>query len=424
MTDPDYRQPQRYTFSNIHWGYPLMALVMVPILLFLTVAIGTDPEVTWGRGPMFARIGYGVAFALTAWASLAVLHTTLRTSGQLSDSVWDWCFLVRKRGLRVATLVWIVGSAVIVVLAGWFMVEGTSPVSALLAGLTAGLLVLPWWLQNRSTTLTTVTGIVVAAAQLRSLPLASHTDAYLGQLFVAGAIVWIPVASAAMLLTILRVTRDLDRARRDSARLAVAEERVRFSRDLHDVFGRTLSAVALKAELAAAQSERRRPEAADTMREVQGLATAALAEVRGVVRGYRDIDLTTEVAGARSLLESAGVEVSVVMVDVSHIPAPVLRSFAWTVREATTNILRHSDSRVVSIQLSHDAHATTLTIANDGSPSRAVATGGSGILGLRERLADIGGTLVANRNGDWFILSASVDKESVDDLTAAGKETA
>ena len=82
--------------------------------------------------------------------------------------------------------------------------------------------------------------------------------------------------------------------------------------DLHDVFGRTLSTVALKAELAAEQARRGRPESVATMREVQSIATDALEEVREVVRGYRQTDLADEMAGARSLLEASGIEVTTV----------------------------------------------------------------------------------------------------------------
>ena len=93
--------------------------------------------------------------------------------------------------------------------------------------------------------------------------------------------------------------------------LAVAEERLRFARDLHDVMGRNLSAIAVKGQLAGELVRRGRPEAADGVADISRIAEESLREVRGVVGGYRTVDLAGELAGARSVLRAAGVACTV-----------------------------------------------------------------------------------------------------------------
>ena len=105
------------------------------------------------------------------------------------------------------------------------------------------------------------------------------------------------------------IVRELDEANDAQARLAVAEERLRFSRDVHDILGRRLSTIAVQAELAATLSARGDERAAERMLEVRGVAHEALREARELARGYRPTDLHKELEGARSLLRSAGIDV-------------------------------------------------------------------------------------------------------------------
>lgn len=107
---------------------------------------------------------------------------------------------------------------------------------------------------------------------------------------------------------LLTTVHELDRARELQAQLAVAEERLRFGRDLHDVMGRNLAVIALKSELAVQLARRERPEAVDQMIEVQRIARESQREVRDVVRGYREADLAVELEGARGVLSAAGMD--------------------------------------------------------------------------------------------------------------------
>src|SRR5256886_11759898 len=123
---------------------------------------------------------------------------------------------------------------------------------------------------------------------------------------VANIVVLVVFAFRATVWT-MGVVWELDRSRQVQASLAVAEERLRFARDLHDVVGRTLSVIALKAELAAQLAKRGRDDAVDEMLEVRRIAQESLAELRAVVGGSRTADLDVGVARARSLLPSAGI---------------------------------------------------------------------------------------------------------------------
>ncbi|PAN01000.1 sensor histidine kinase [Streptomyces sp. Alain-F2R5] len=206
----------------------------------------------------------------------------------------------------------------------------------------------------------------------------------------------------------------LDEAKETRARLAVAEERLRFGRDLHDVMGRNLAVIALKSELAVQLSRRGRPEAVEQMIEVQRIAQESQREVRDVVRGYREAALEVELTGARGVLSAAGID-SEVTGGTDGLPAEVQSALGWVVREATTNVLRHGDAQKCAVAVRISEGRVVLTVENDGVPevtgsADAVgAGGGSGLAGLRERLAAVDGTLEAGSVGKGvFRLTAEV----------------
>ncbi|WP_371791551.1 histidine kinase [Streptomyces sp. NBC_01471] len=208
----------------------------------------------------------------------------------------------------------------------------------------------------------------------------------------------------------LGVMWKLHQAKDVEARLAVAEERLRFGRDLHDVMGRNLAVIALKSELAVQLARRGRPEAVDQMTEVQRMAHEAQREVREVVRGYREADLTTELRGAQGVLEAAGIECTV-SGPPDGLPVDVQSALGWVVREAATNVLRHGDARRCVITVARSAAAATLTVENDGAAggSGSGSTPGTGLAGLRERLTAVDGTLTAGpAPGGRFRLTAEV----------------
>ncbi|MEU9230059.1 sensor histidine kinase [Streptomyces massasporeus] len=206
---------------------------------------------------------------------------------------------------------------------------------------------------------------------------------------------------------------ELDEARETRARLAVAEERLRFGRDLHDVMGRNLAVIALKSELAVQLAQRGRPEAVTQMVEVQRLAHESQREVREVVRGYREADLGSELAGAQGVLAAAGIDCTVGGATAAVLPTAVQSALGWVVREAATNVLRHGDARRCAVRLQVLEGRVVLSVENDGVSEAGTESGngpsGSGLAGLRERLAEIDGTLEAGPAGQGlFRLTAEI----------------
>lgn len=233
---------------------------------------------------------------------------------------------------------------------------------------------------------------------------------------VAGAtVVMVPfmaLASRASAWSV-RLIEQLAAARETQARLAVAEERLRFGRDLHDVLGRNLAVVALKSELAAQLAQRGRPEAVEHMVEVQRIARESQREIRSVVRGYRTADLHTELAGARSVLEAAGIDCRIEYGPAARLPSDVQSALGWVVREGTTNVLRHAQGAsrcTMSLRTAGPAEAL-LVMENDGGSEAPPGTG-TGLAGLKERLAGLNGTLTAGQDsGGHFRLTARVPWE-------------
>ena len=196
----------------------------------------------------------------------------------------------------------------------------------------------------------------------------------------------------------LHIMDDVERTKDVEAELQIAEDRLRFGRDLHDVVGRSFSAIAVKSELAATLARAGATDrAAAEMNEVKAIAVASMEEMRTLARGYRDIDLSGEVAGARSLLSSSGCDLTVEGVPAA-IPTALHEVAAWVVREGTTNIVRHSSARSATLTLG----PAGMSLRNDGASGEINER--SGLLGLAERLAAHGATLETSTDGDTFTL--------------------
>lgn len=322
-----------------------------------------------------------------------------------------------QRGARLAALrsrtgvVLLVGALAGVTAAALSLVPGT--VSGLNLCLVVGMglagsitPLLTWRKMLLAATAVVVINLAVAAISLGAEP--SFVAGYsigltIGVLFFVSTL-WL---SAWM----LRVLSELDELRQTAPQLAVAEERLRFSRDLHDTFGRTLSVVAVKSELAAELSRRgRSEEAAVEIAEVRRIAEEAGREVRAVASGYRRPDLGRELDGARSVLESAGIHCEVSRTDQPPGEA-VSVTLGWVVREAVTNVLRHSDASTCWVQVGSRAGTVVLRIVNDGAPDLSVAARsghGNGLIGLTERVQLAGGDLTHQQADGWFTLCVTL----------------
>src|SRR5690606_25444112 len=191
-------------------------------------------------------------------------------------------------------------------------------------------------------------GIALAFTAASALLLGGHLPVLLSGVLVIAAILTVRLS-----LWLAAMVRALDDARAAQTQLAGAEERLRLARDLHDVTGRDLSVIAVKSELVAQLAERQDPRAVEHGREVAQIARTSLAEIRALVRGYREADLATELQGTASLLRSAHAEVTV-HGDADDVPARHRGTAAWVLREGGTNILRHAGPSAVTIALGPD----------------------------------------------------------------------
>ncbi|MFJ3306201.1 sensor histidine kinase [Streptomyces sp. NPDC086549] len=379
------------------WSFHFFALIEV-------AAIGL---------PVFGQVGTGLA----GWLPAAVTgHAAL--CAVTASRALDWTRGRRDQPLR---LLWALGAATYALAVAALVLEEYGPkgddVDTAAGMVFAGVLIfgagtMALGVRHRRRVFALVTGFAAGAGAV-SFPLGVPGPAAL----VTAIIVLVGAASLAATsmfsVWLLNAVYELDEARETRARLAVAEERLRFGRDLHDVLGRNLSVIALKSELAVQLARRGRPEAVEQMIEVQRIAQESQREVRDVVRGYREADLGVELVGAQGVLKAAGIDCEITGA-ADGLPADVQSALGWVVREAATNALRHGNARRCAVSLRVLEGHVVLTVENDGASGAPDGGGGSGLAGLRERLAVVDGILTAGAVGqDRFRLVAEVPLTSV-----------
>ncbi|MEU7061138.1 histidine kinase [Streptomyces sp. NPDC046197] len=203
------------------------------------------------------------------------------------------------------------------------------------------------------------------------------------------------------------LVQELHETREQMAKMAVVQERLRFARDLHDLLGYSLSAITLKGELIQRLIQPRPDRAATETAELLVVARQALADVRLVSRGYRDMSLSEEAESARAVLAAADVRAEV-KVECGRLHPVVDTVLATALREGITNMLRHSAVQVCTIGARVEGDVVRLSLVNDrphsgGEGSRLPdepEAGGSGLGNLRTRFAAIGGELDAGVGED------------------------
>ncbi|MGH3739049.1 MAG: sensor histidine kinase [Micromonosporaceae bacterium] len=351
------------------------------------------------RGPWFLAVLVTASAALPVVAAIGDLDHSFPAPPPRSDSpllaigaggaIWALQLrhsLAAARGVRPAG--WQVSLAVMAVLAlvpwWWFSVNWitalwfplASAVMCLRGRAAAALMTAALLLQAVVAGWATV---VTGGSPGAVLTMVAYNTVFLG--FGVGALYW----SA---LLVHRID-ELFATRVDLARTAVTGERRRMSRDLHDLLGQSLSAISLKADLAL----RLLPAGPDAAgREIDGItevAQQARQQVRAIARAAHDISLEAEAEGAVALLEAGGIEVHT-RLRLPPLSSPVDALFAWAVREATTNILRHSRAQRCWLTGTGRQGVLRLQIVNDGAPPGA-STGGTGLAGLADRARGVGG---------------------------------
>ncbi len=202
---------------------------------------------------------------------------------------------------------------------------------------------------------------------------------------------------------LIALNADLHATRGELADLAVAGERERLARELHDLLGRTLALIAVKAELASRLSATGDSSAEAELGDVQRLARQAVRDVREAIAGDHAPRVDAELAAAEAALRTAGITVSVDNTAVSIEPAHET-TIAWALREAVTNVVKHSDARTCRIALTAADGSTTLDVVDDGHGLIGGGTG-TGLDGLADRIHALDGAIeVGPREGRGFRL--------------------
>jgi two-component system sensor histidine kinase DesK len=189
--------------------------------------------------------------------------------------------------------------------------------------------------------------------------------------------------------------RNLMVAQEEIAHLAVQNERARIASDLHDILGHSLTVVTVKAELAQrlldVDVERARKELGD----LEALARDALSDVRATAMGVWGISLPGEIAAAREALAAAHIEAELPGA-ADEVPTRFRELFAWTIREAVTNIVRHSKATRAEVRLG----PASVEIVDDGVGECAGASDGQGLAGLRRRADALSARLTVGDRDD------------------------
>ncbi len=345
-------------------GGPRLVVLLLPTVASVGLALALIPSLL--RSPEDERSGLPLALVLVAVAGLTwTLAMVTPFAG------WVWGFMLAVAGGMLSCVV-----------SGWWR-------AAVLVG-TVGMLAL---------------GVAASVWAPSASPPPSPATEAAGSLVIIGTLV-LMTFSPLSTVWVLRVALRLDDARQTSAELAIATERLRFATDLHDIQGHHLQVIALKGELA-----ERRLSAGDTalaareLSDIRSLARTALEDTRAVVNAYRTVTVAVEARNAAEVLRSAGIDCTA-RIDAPALPHEIGTVFAVAIREATTNILRHSAATVASFDLARSASGGyRLTVTNDGA--FAPRHGGTGIAGLVDRAVAWDGTVEAEHADGVFTLTVT-----------------
>ena len=311
---------------------------------------------------------YGVGLALFAVAMALVLRAAVSPDQPARARLWSIIALV-----AVSLALWLPAYA--------WAEPGKTP-WAWLAGFAVGAVVLAHPMAGAGV----AAGFGVMAV-LGALAFDGSAVVNLAVVLGVALLLWL---AGLVLVWLLRLLSAAEAGRDAEAGLATAQERLRVSRELHDVLGHRLGIIALKAELAADLAATDPARSAAENEEIRAIAATTLAEARRAVHGDTVADLATQVASAELVLSSAGIATTI-DVDAAQLPPATSRLLAAVVREAVTNILRHSAARTVSIGFDG-----TLVIVNDGADRPGDgSSSGTGLAALAARCASTGARLVA-----------------------------
>jgi two-component system, NarL family, sensor histidine kinase DesK len=329
---------------------------------------------SWERRPVLARWGLGVLFVLAAAFSVG---------------------FGGNENVSGAHVIWIYVSSA----TGWVIADRRTAVRAVL-GIAACYLLFSWrGHDNTSDMLITLIPVVFVGITMSGIRVQ------------------------------IKLMGELSQARETVARMAANEERLRLARDLHDLTGQSLSMITLKSELAARLLLRLpegpdRDRARDEIEQIASVSRQTLHDIREAVSGYRRPTLAVEIITARTALETAGImphdDPAITLLSGSFDP-DTEAALAWCLREAVTNVVRHSRARNCDISLTRHADTLSLEIRDDGrgpGGDDISKHGGTGLRGMSERLCGVGGRLELRPSPRGFCLIASVPERDGANVTA------
>jgi two-component system sensor histidine kinase DesK len=247
---------------------------------------------------------------------------------------------------------------------------------------------------------------VVAAASMWAAWVVEPHEA--SRMWAQGFVVLLAGAASSAFAALLDTVSELRRTRQELARVAVAEERERFARDLHDLLGHTLSVMVVKAQAIRRLAATDPDVVVEHATDIEQVGRRALGDVRQAVDAMRAPTLADELDEVRRALDAAGIQTTVDW-SVDQPTGKADEVLAWVLREGATNVMRHSGASACRIRLVERDGRLELTIADDGvgRPTAPTVRLG-GLAGLRDRLAAAGGELVVDRPGEGFRLVATV----------------
>ncbi|MFE5737577.1 sensor histidine kinase [Streptomyces celluloflavus] len=277
---------------------------------------------------------------------------------------------------------------------------------ALLVPLAALSVALPLWLGKDWTILLTYLAATCAVAVPPRLTLPALATSVSLTVFVAehvdgvdttGPVVMTAAVGLSMTTyrRILDLNTELRRTRRELARAAVTEERLRFARDMHDTLGHDLLQLTLRTEVTRRLYGAGGMDVEAELQQIEDMGRQCLERAREAVTGYRRLSLASVIEEARRTLDDAGVSVSV-DVATDELPQEVETALSWVVREALTNVVRHARAANCRVTLTTEGGCAVLEVLDDGrGPVRRTLSGpgGNGLAGLTERVTALDGSL-------------------------------
>jgi two-component system, NarL family, sensor histidine kinase DesK len=307
-------------------------------------------------------VAFGATFVATFWG-----FRNARRAGKQIQVRYAWAGL-GVMGVLIAVLASMVGSEAF----------GATIYMAVLAVMT---------LPSRQAWTTVALLVAVVEIVPRIVPDWNPGTFFAFQLVISAVAAW-------GITQVFKRNHELAEARQQLADLAIVAERERVGRDVHDILGHSLTVITVKAELAGRLIEIDPARAAVEIGQVESLAREALSDVRSTVGGLRRVDIATELVSARSALVAAGIEPEL-PADADVVPLRNRELFGWTLREAVTNVIRHSGAARCTVALS----ATRIEISDDGSGMSTRSAGdGNGLRGLADRVRAADGSLSVGRS--------------------------